>query len=39
MASKVVQASCLKDVDDRFKGVTLKGAKTSDGRSTMLAHK
>lgn len=38
MASKVQQASCMKDVDDYFKGVTLKGTKTSDGRSTMPAY-
>jgi len=38
MPSKAQQASCLNDVDGYFKDVTLKGTKTSDGRSTMPAY-
>jgi cytochrome c-550 PedF len=38
MTGNVQQASCMKDTDDYFKGITLRGAKTSDGRFTMPAY-
>jgi len=38
MASKVKQASCMKDTDDYFKGITLRGKKNSEGRFTMPAY-
>lgn len=38
MASKVKQASCMKDTDDYFKVITLRGKKNSEGRFTMPAY-
>lgn len=38
MASKVQQASCMKDTDDYFKDITLKGKKNGEGRFTMPAY-
>ena len=38
MTSKVLQASCMKDTDDYFKDITLKGKKNSEGRFTMPAY-
>ena len=32
------KADCFKDSDDYFKGITLEGKKTSDGRYTMPAY-
>lgn len=38
MASKIKQASCMKDTDDYFKVITLRGKKNSEGRFTMPAY-
>lgn len=38
MASKTQQASCMKDTDDYFKDITLRGKKNSEGRYTMPAY-
>lgn len=38
MVSKAKQASCMKDTDDYFKEITLKGKKNSEGRFTMPAY-
>lgn len=38
MKSKALQATCMKDTDDYFKDITLKGKKNSEGRYTMPAY-
>jgi cytochrome c-550 PedF len=38
MASKSLQASCMKDADSYFKDITLKGKKNGEGRFTMPAY-
>ncbi len=37
-ASEAKRNACLKDSDEYFKGITLHGKKTSDGRYTMPAY-
>jgi cytochrome c-550 PedF len=38
MASRDQQSNCLKEIDDYFKNITLKGKRNSEGRYTMPAY-